>query len=326
MDTPLISVIVPVYNSEKYLERCFDSIFNQTYKNFELIIVNDGSSDDSQSIIDKYASKDSRIIKILQKNSGGAAARNRAIEIAKGDFIYFIDSDDYLESRALEIMVKTLNGYNCDCCVINFSTSKTPDYDKNYTVEILDNHELMKELFLDKKITSQPWRKLYPRKVFTKYKFPETKKVVHDMGADHYFLSLVNKAAYISAPLYVYTDINPTNLSNSNGKAILSSLNRAKVLIDRLEFADNNYPDLSYLLLPQITNFLMSSYMKIINSKNDDENKKYVLDKISYLYPRLVNCENVPLSHKVVLFSIKHDFILLINLAKIYYFKNIYNN
>ena len=95
-NNPLITVIVPVYNVEKYLTRCVDSIINQTYKNLEIILVDDGSTDSSPAICDNYAKKDSRINVIHKQNNGASSARNAALDIASGDYIGFVDSDDYI--------------------------------------------------------------------------------------------------------------------------------------------------------------------------------------------------------------------------------------
>jgi glycosyltransferase involved in cell wall biosynthesis len=109
MDNPLISVIIPVYNSEKYLERALDSVLNQTYKDLEIIVVDDGSTDGSGKIIAKYQKKDPRIISIRQKNSGQAAARNAGIRLAKGEFLTFLDGDDAYDK---DFILKLLNGFD----------------------------------------------------------------------------------------------------------------------------------------------------------------------------------------------------------------------
>ncbi|WP_313359709.1 glycosyltransferase [Empedobacter sp.] len=101
---PKISVIVPVYNTEKYLSKCLDSILNQTLKEIEVIVVNDGSKDDSQEIIDEFVSKDSRLVSIQKENGGLSDARNAGIDKAKGEFIAFVDSDDYIDLAMLEKM------------------------------------------------------------------------------------------------------------------------------------------------------------------------------------------------------------------------------
>jgi glycosyltransferase involved in cell wall biosynthesis len=116
----LVSVIVPVYNAEKFLSRCIQSILNQTYKNFELILVDDGSTDDSAKIIEKFSKTDGRIVALKQKNSGVSSARNAGLEIAKGEWIAFVDADDWIDADAYEILVKTALERQADLVLYQF--------------------------------------------------------------------------------------------------------------------------------------------------------------------------------------------------------------
>src|SRR5690606_15460378 len=106
MKKPLISVVIPVYNVESYLENCINSIVQQTYSNLEIILVNDGSTDNSTKICETAASKDSRIVLINQKNQGVSSARNNGLSIARGEWIYFIDADDFLNLDTFELLSK----------------------------------------------------------------------------------------------------------------------------------------------------------------------------------------------------------------------------
>ena len=115
-----ISIIIPVYNAEKFLKRCLESVINQTYKNFEVICVDDGSKDNSSKIIEKIAKKDNRIILIKQKNQGVSIARNNAIEKSTGEYIMFLDSDDYMDKNMCEIMIKAINEYRVDVVRCNY--------------------------------------------------------------------------------------------------------------------------------------------------------------------------------------------------------------
>lgn len=115
-----ISVIVPVYNVEKYLKRCLDSLINQTLKDIEIICVNDGSTDNSLSILDEYAKKDNRIIILNQKNAGLSAARNSGMEIAKGEYIGFVDSDDWVDLDFYEKLYYAAKNNDCDIAVADF--------------------------------------------------------------------------------------------------------------------------------------------------------------------------------------------------------------
>ena len=115
---PKVSVIIPVYNVEKYLRECLDSVVNQTLKDIEIICINDGSPDNSLAILEEYAKKDSRIIVISQENSGVSTARNVGIDLAKGDYLYFIDADDYAEPDLLELSYQKALSTQCD--IVNF--------------------------------------------------------------------------------------------------------------------------------------------------------------------------------------------------------------
>lgn len=115
-----VSVIIPVYNVEKYLPACLDSVLGQTLREIEVICVNDGSTDKSPEILQEYAKKDSRIIVINQENKGQGAARNRAIEIAKGEYIGFVDSDDYIDADFYEKLYNTAVKYNADIACASF--------------------------------------------------------------------------------------------------------------------------------------------------------------------------------------------------------------
>ena len=116
---PQISVIVPIYNVEKYLAKCIDSIINQTLTNIEIILVNDGSTDNSRKIIDKYDKKDSRIKVIHKKNGGQGSARNAGLDIAKGEYIGFVDSDDWIDSNMYENLYNAAISNNADIVVCN---------------------------------------------------------------------------------------------------------------------------------------------------------------------------------------------------------------
>ena len=115
-----VSIIVPVYNVEKYIHKCIVSILSQTYKNLEIILVDDGSPDNCGKICDEYASNDNRIIVIHQKNGGLSAARNAGLNISTGNFIVFVDSDDYLENSAIEDCIHYIKINSCDILIFNW--------------------------------------------------------------------------------------------------------------------------------------------------------------------------------------------------------------
>lgn len=145
-----ISVIVPVYKSEKYIERCIDSILNQTYKNIELILVDDGSPDNSPKICDRYAETDSRVLVIHKENGGVSTARNAGLEIATGDYIAFVDSDDYIEPYMYEKMLDKAVKHNCQVvlcdCVKEYGEYREV-YSHNIRAGFYNREQLENEYF-----------------------------------------------------------------------------------------------------------------------------------------------------------------------------------
>ena len=178
MDKMLISIIVPVYNIEEYLPRCVESILKQTYSNLELILVDDGSTDTSGAICDEYAKKDQRIRVIHKKNGGSSSARNEGIKIALGEYLGFVDSDDYIEPQMYEKMVRAIKDTNChivqvardeidDQGNLMQEICKMPDDIIKYTAE-----EFLRELLLHIGDCSF-CTKLLKRDLFLKKQFPE---------------------------------------------------------------------------------------------------------------------------------------------------------
>ena len=138
-ETLLVSVIVPVYNTAPWLRKCLDSIINQTYRNLEIICVNDGSTDDSASILDEYAAKDARIKVIHQANAGVSVARNKGLDIAVGEYVSFVDSDDWLEPETYE---RALNRMSDDVDMVWYGTAVEGDITADYR-KVLEHHLLV---------------------------------------------------------------------------------------------------------------------------------------------------------------------------------------
>lgn len=172
---PLISVIVPVYNVEKYLNECIDSLLNQSYHNLEIILVDDGSTDSSPAICDDYANKDKRVKALHMKNGGQATARNSGIDICTGEYIFFIDSDDYIEKDTIQFLYNKLTENNADISAAAFyflyknCTIPTNDYiiEKNLTPE-----QAFVDVMTMEYLFPCPHGKLYKRDVFKTVRFP----------------------------------------------------------------------------------------------------------------------------------------------------------
>lgn len=145
----LISIIVPIYNAERYLGHCFESIIGQTYKNIEIILIDDGSTDNSGKICDEYRLNDGRIKVIHTRNSGPAAARNRGIENSKGSFIFFLDSDDFIENNAISLLMENYRLTKADMIIGDFNKINDNNYNSGHGRIILDNKLLTKQDIID---------------------------------------------------------------------------------------------------------------------------------------------------------------------------------
>ena len=160
----LISVIIPVYNVEKYLNECIDSVINSTYKDLEIILVDDGSSDNCPQICDKYACMDNRIKVIHKENEGLSSARNEGFNIANGDYISFIDSDDYISTNLYEIAVDIINEQNCDIFSFGYYLkygNKNKFKLKPNTFLVLKPYEAIEKLNLFDYMGVSSWNKIF---------------------------------------------------------------------------------------------------------------------------------------------------------------------
>lgn len=198
--TNLISVIVPVYNAEEYVERCVNSICNQTYSNLEIILVNDGSSDNSKSICESLVSKDARIKLINQENGGSSIARNTGLENATGDIISFVDSDDYIESIMLEKMLQLLIDNNLEVVEIERNAaSDNVEFDDSFTIE--DTFTATERII--KTTAFQVWKRIYKRTVVEDMRF--IPKIIHQ---DAFFtvdvINKISRIGFLNSPLYRY--------------------------------------------------------------------------------------------------------------------------
>lgn len=166
----LVSVIVPIYNVDRFLERCFDSIFHQTYKNFEIIAIDDGSTDDSPALLDQFAQMDSRIKAVHQKNAGVAATRNNGLKMAQGDYVLFVDSDDTIAPLGMERLVKKAIASDLDIAYgagfrisITGKVAVPTNKPENLDDKVLSGPEYMEKAIRSKSYNNGVWNKLYKR-------------------------------------------------------------------------------------------------------------------------------------------------------------------
>ena len=201
---PLISVIIPVYNVEKYLKKCIDSVINQTYTNLEIILVSDTSPDNCEKICDDYAEKDSRIKVIHKEKNGLSAARNAGIDIASGKYIGFVDSDDYIALDMYELLYKNILKENADISACGFYDcfiNRIPKKNKPQYIVVEKEKAIHEALVGDVRVNA--WNKLYKSEIFDDIRYP-VGKIAEDAFIIIDILMKCRKVVYTSEQKYYY--------------------------------------------------------------------------------------------------------------------------
>lgn len=260
----LISVIVPVYNVESYIAECIESIQNQTYMNLEIILVNDGSTDASGDICDKYAAYDERIQVIHKENAGVSAARNTGIEAANGDYIGFVDSDDYIAPTMYEDMLKLMAEHDLDiieCTAFRNNGDTNIEGCNNGSLEIFNRDEALKMAMYDCFVAV--WSQLYKRRVISDVRFPIGRKF-EDSAVSYLFIANTKRVGHINRCLYYYR-LNP----NSTTQTSFDPKSRWDFVLgyeERLQYAiDHQLPyvdDCNSLLMKAVLSCLTAYYAK----------------------------------------------------------------
>lgn len=308
-----ISVVVPVYNVEKYLSECLESIIAQSYKNLEIILVNDGSSDNSGNICDKYSEKDTRIRVIHKKNCGLSDARNTGIEYATGDYITFVDSDDFIDRQYIDILIKNMVTYNADisCCDYIRTTKRNYDFHIKKVGEstLLESEDGIK-FYLKKEIVSA-WGKVYKKEIFSILRFPSG-KINEDIST--IFKAFINakKIVYINNKLYYY-------YQNNNGitkkKFNVKSLHLAEAwteVVELSQYYNDEIKELAKLRLNKSYFSLLGviAYYGIEETAGIKKQKEYLLHNFKQVYMKLLLSKNLALSRKIAIVCMRMSFSL----------------
>ena len=258
MNNPIISVIVPVYNVQDYLQQCLDSILSQTFPFFELICVNDGSTDNSRKILDDYKNRDNRIIIIDKENGGLSSARNAGMSVAKGEFISFVDSDDWIDQTMLEKLYTSTQDTNSDiaiCAVHIFDEKKhcIDDSNKYYTLDYFDksfdniafSYKKTKSFLMD--VCVMAWNKLYRRSFleFCDARFPES--LIFEDGP--FFFNIFFKTERVSIIrdfLYYYRVNRKNSIIQKAGCKFLNIIDVTELMYKEIKKLDD-FEDIRYI-------------------------------------------------------------------------------
>lgn len=239
----MISVVVPIYNVEKYLSRCLESIVQQTYKNIEILLINDGSTDNSLLICEEYAKKDKRIKILTQENGGLSAARNTGIDHACGKYITFVDSDDEIETDMLEYLYNIIHNADLAVCQRQNITEDGKKINSKIKVKpriVLGNKHCMKEFFSSRDIDTVAWGKLYKTDLFKTVRYP-LGKYHEDIFTTYQIIAQCDSISIGDKKKYLYrqrdTSISKTSFS-------IKHLDSVKGNLERAEYIRKYYPEL----------------------------------------------------------------------------------
>lgn len=267
MSKNLVSIIVPVYNVEKYIQRCIDSLSNQTYKNLEIILVNDGSTDDSIEICESAALKDQRIKVIHQQNSGSSVARNTGLDHATGKFIAFVDSDDHIQKETIAEMLQLLLENNLDVVEFERDNPNAPSsFDNEFKIETQE------EAFIRtiKNSSFQVWKRLYKASLISGMRF--IPKIIHQ---DVFFvidlLNRVDKIGHFNKPLYNY---NRENHSVIRSKYTLTKTNAGIRATEYILEQTKKTKKIDKLKKAYVVSYYTGHFFSLCRNKELDKEKK----------------------------------------------------
>lgn len=270
----LISVIVPVYNVEEYLNRCVESIVRQTYKYLEIILVDDGSTDDCPQMCDEWKKKDKRVRVIHQANAGAGKARNKALDSVQGDFVVFVDSDDYIAPTMFEFLYKQFSKdvdiVECEYCITRDDDVVFDDYARSYVAKYYVAQEAMRENITDHIFRQLIWNKMYRKNIILNIRFPEGKKIDDEFWT-YQVIGKARKLVYTDKVLYAYRQQGESVMhsldSEKRFQAIEAKIQRHKYICERMpELEEESIFNLWFTCIYQ--GQLVLRTMKKIEQKN----------------------------------------------------------
>jgi len=303
---PKISIIVPAFNCENFLHESVSSILKQTFSDFEVILINDGSTDKTSEICDEYAKLDNRVIVMHKENGGVSSARNAGLQMTSGEYIAFIDGDDYCYPDCLKAYIENIEAYNADLVIAQYVTErKTYSLKKaDGKIEILKKADCFKRVF---EFTNSLCNKFFRRDIIFKHNicFDETLQHTEDLSFVCDYFQYIDKAVYVHEYVYYYR-INPNS--------IVSSLNLEKNLsgLKIIEFLDSIYfrnaPEYTYIC-HEFCRFIYESVGNSYRAIKDKSQMKSYLKKSRARLKKILFDKNAPLKFKIRSFLLSSYFI-----------------
>lgn len=315
----LISVIVPAYNIAEYLPRCLDSILNQTYTNLEIIVISDGSTDGTNEIIKEYSEKDNRIVPVFKENSGVSDTRNVGLDMATGEYIGFVDGDDFIEPEMYKTLLDNLleNSADISHCGYQMVFPSRTDYYYNTGKKVLqDTQKGIRDLIVGDYVEPSPCIKLYSRSVLNNVRMPKDIKINEDVLFNFYAFCNSDKSVYEDKPFYHYI-LRKGSASKSKVNDCLL-FDPIKVNFEIYHYCLVNHKELRSIAFNRCFYSIVRAYRTINNNKLRD--KLDIINTYSKELSKIVI--DFPLSKRV-----KFERLLFLHAKKIYFLMyKIYDN
>ena len=292
----LISIIVNVYNGEKYIKKCLDSIVCQTYKNLEIIIVNDGSTDSTLSICNSYSDK--RIKIITTPNQGLGLSRNTGIENANGEYLYFVDADDFIEPDAVEYLYKLIKTYNkkiATCETLRISSYNFIKKDVKEEITIKDDKEMIKEILTYIGYAGTTWNKLYDKIIFSNIRFED--RIINDVAVTYKTYIEAKEIIFSNQIKYYYLKHADSIIGQSKRER---QIDFYKASVERYNHIKKIYPNFLYNELGMLL-IIYKLYYKSYNKISDFYNEAKIKKKYNEMFSlKVLKCK-LPLNDKIKL-------------------------
>lgn len=314
----VISVIVPIYNVKEYLERCVESIITQTYEKMEIILVDDGSTDGCRELCDSYKNKDKRIKVIHQENQGLSGARNAGIDIARGKYIVFIDSDDFIATSFVEKLYSICLKYNADIAICDYLQGNYKEFPlyRQGNVLCLEAQDMLEKWHsVYTRIETVAWNKMYKRSVFDSPKVRYPKGLLHeDVMTTHLCVYNCKRIAILKEKLYMYfvrdNSINQTMSPKRIQDIIYVNEQRY------LWFLNHGYIKSAIRLKAYTLKVYMEFYCKAYYAKVDDFYLTLLLNKFDLLYDEVINIDSeISIKERILFWSFKNLRFIIVNFA-----------
>ena len=296
---PLISVIIPVYNVEKYLNKCITSVVEQTYKNLEIIIVDDGSTDQSPEICDEWKKRDSRIQVVHSSNGGAGKARNTALDMATGDYVTFVDSDDYIAPQMYQVLLEQfydgIGIVECNYSMVYDDSEKFKEERKIYKIHTYSAMQAMHENINDHIFRQPIWNKMYRKDVIKGIYFPTGNKIDDEFWT-YQAIGNASKLIYIDQKLYAYRQQEQSVMHLLDAKKRLEAL---KAKEERHKYICKFMPQLKTESLNNLWFTCIYQGQRVLKDKNK-ENLKSVYPQIKRFikkYPQ-TNLKDIQIKNK----------------------------